>query len=82
MWAEVVTAVAAMLGIVGGMLRYLLKVTASVESTAALNREHAAAFTQHVEQSAKLHEALTDRVALHDTEIAVLRTRLGMEPAP
>lgn len=67
--------VAAVLGVVGGMLRYLIRLAASMERTSTQATAMGEAFRRHVESSDELHRALTDRVSLHGEQLAAILAR-------
>jgi hypothetical protein len=67
--------VAAVLGVVGGMLRYLIRLAASMERTSTQAAAMGEAFGRHVESSDELHRALTDRVSLHGEQLAAILAR-------
>lgn len=75
--AAVATGVAAVLGVVGGTLRYLIRVAASMEKTTTQVTAMGEAFGRHVESSDDLHRALTDRVTNHGEQLAALTVRVG-----
>lgn len=79
MGANEVTAVAAgvatVLAVIGGMLKYLVRLAASMERTSTQAAGMAEAFGRHVESSDELHRALTDRVSLHGEQIAAIQAR-------
>lgn len=79
MGANEITAIAAgvatVLGVVGGMLRYLIRLAASMERTSDRATAMGEAFGRHVESSDELHRALTDRVTLHGEQIAAILAR-------
>ncbi|WP_043479949.1 hypothetical protein [Streptomyces collinus] len=70
--AEIMTvaaSAAAVLGVLGGTLRYLLRLAVTLESTST-------AFTRHVSSSDELHRALTERVTQHGEQLAALTARV------
>lgn len=74
--AAVAGGVCAVLGSIGGVLRYLVRMAATMESTNTKAAETAAAFGRHVTASETFHAALTDRVRVHGEELAALRARV------
>lgn len=81
--AAVATGVAAVLGVVGGTLRYLVRMAASMEKTSTQVTSMGEAFTRHVDSSDELHRALTDKVTLHGEQLAALTVRVqGFGPQP
>jgi len=67
--------VAAVLGVVGGTLRYLVRMAAALERTSLQATTMGSAFERHVTASETFHAALTDRVTLHGEQIAALNAR-------
>lgn len=63
---------AAVLGVVGGTLRYLIRMAASMEKTSTQVAHMGEAFTKHVDSSDELHRALTDRVTQHGEQLAAI----------
>lgn len=78
-WA-VAGAVAAVLSVVGGTLRYLVRMAASMEKTSDRVATMGESFAKHVDSSDALHRALTDRVTVHGEQLAALTVRVtGMD---
>lgn len=69
--AEYLTAVAALLGLSGGVLRYVLRISAMIERVSGTVDGTVTALDKHVQRS----ERLADRVEDHGTRIAVLESR-------
>lgn len=67
---------AAVLSVVGGTLRYLVRMAASMEKTSTQVATMGASFARHVDSSDELHKALTDRVTLHGEQLAALTARV------
>jgi hypothetical protein len=67
--ATVAASAAGVLGVLGGTLRYLVRLAVTLESTST-------AFQRHVSSSDELHRALTDRVTNHGEQLAALTARL------
>lgn len=65
----VAASAAGVLGVLGGTLRYLLRLAVTLESTSD-------AFQRHVSSSDELHRALTDRVTSHGEQLAGLTARV------
>lgn len=79
--AAVAGGVAAILGTVGGVLRYLVRMAASLERTSVQAAVMGDAFTRHVAASETFHAALTERVTGHGEQLAALRAKVeGMTP--
>jgi hypothetical protein len=74
-FTAVAAGVASVLGVVGGMLRYLMRLAASMERTSTQATAMGEAFGRHVESSDELHRALTDRVSLHGEQLAAILAR-------
>lgn len=73
-------AAAAVLSVVGGTLRYLVRMAASMEKTSSQVAHMGEAFAKHVDTSDELHKALTDRVTSHGEQLAALTVRVtGMQ---
>lgn len=68
--------VAAVLGVVGGVLRYLVRMAASLERTSTQATVMGEAFTRHVDASEAFHAALTERVSSHGEQLAALRAKV------
>lgn len=74
--AEYIAAGVGVLGLAGGILRYLLRISTAIESA---SRVAAATFNrleEHVAESQRQHERLADRVDGHTTQLAVLESRM------
>lgn len=67
---------AAVLGMIGGVLRYLVRMASAMERTSLQTANMGEAFQRHVTSSDALHAALTDRVAVHGQQLAVLNARI------
>jgi hypothetical protein len=74
--AEYLGAGAALLGVAGGILRYLLKITTAIESASRVAASTFAALERHAADSERRHEILEGRVGQHDTQLAVLQSRM------
>lgn len=67
--ATIAASAAAVLGVLGGTLRYLVRLAVTLEGTSTT-------FQSHVTSSDELHRALTDRVTAHGEQLAALTARL------
>lgn len=67
-------ATTALLGTVGAVLRYVLRLSVSIERAAEIARETAAALHHHTAASELAHKELTEQTAGHATRLAVLES--------
>jgi hypothetical protein len=74
--AGLAASVAAVLGVVGGTLRYLVQMAAALERTSTQTASMGSAFERHVTASETFHAALTDRVSVHGEQLAALAARV------
>lgn len=74
--ATVAAGVAAVLGVLGGTLRYLVRMASIMAATSQQAASMGEAFQRHVASSDELHRALTDRVTDHGEQLAALRARV------
>jgi hypothetical protein len=68
--------VAAVLSVVGGTLRYLVRMAAALERTSTQAASMTTSFERHVTASETFHAALTDRVTAHGEQLAALTARV------
>lgn len=68
----VCTAAGSVLASIGGVIRCLVRILASVERATELGDKAAKQLAKHIEQSAAVHGALTDQLAQHHGRIAGL----------
>jgi hypothetical protein len=79
-FVAVAGAVAAVLSVVGGTLRYLVRMAQSMEQTSTRVAAMGESFAKHVDSSDELHRALADRVTQHGEQLAALTVRVtGMQ---
>lgn len=79
--AAVLGGVAAVCGVVGGTLRYLVRMAQTMAQTATQTASMGEAFERHVSASETFHAALTDRVTQHGEQLAALSARVeGLRP--
>ncbi len=73
-WPAVV-AVAAVLTLLGGVLKYLIRISVGIERAGSVAHETGKSLARHMEQSERIHEALLTQAAQHGQELAVLAAR-------
>ncbi|MFC8719755.1 hypothetical protein [Kitasatospora sp. NPDC057198] len=73
--AEYCTAGAALLGVVGGLLRYLMRISTTIQDASTVAAGAVKALDRHVAESDRRHEQLRDRVDEHGQALAVLQNR-------
>lgn len=73
-WAETITAVTGLITAAGVALRYVVRIAATIERTAKLSADTAAALHHHVEESDRFHGTLTDRLGEHAARLAVVES--------
>ena len=71
----VCAAAASVLAAIGGMIRYLVRILASIERATDLGQEAAEQLARHIEQSASIHAAMTDRLTSHHGRLSALEAR-------
>lgn len=82
-WSAMLTGVAAVLGTIGGTLRYLVRMAQALERTSVQAATMSQAFGRHIDASETFHAALTERVTEHGEQIAALSARVdGMGRRP
>lgn len=61
----------------GGAIRYLVQILSSIKTITDVAQHLALQLQSHIEASNASHAALADKVASHDTQLAVLHTKVG-----
>lgn len=59
----------------GGVLRYLVRILASVERATELGEQAAEQLARHIEQSSSIHAAMTDRLTSHHGRLSALEAK-------
>lgn len=70
--ATVLTAAVPVLVAIGGVIRYLVRILASVDRATTLAEQAAQMLADHVQQSDSIHSKLTTELADHRTSLALL----------
>lgn len=73
----VTAAAVPLLAAIGGVIRYLLQILTAVQQAIGLAKDAAESIERHIEQSGSVHAAITDRLAAHDTQLAVIHQKVG-----
>lgn len=71
------SSVVAVLAAIGGAVRYLVQILATIKRITDVAESVARQLQSHVEQSDTAHRATADKLADHDTQLAVVHTRIG-----
>ena len=71
----VCTAAVPVLASIGGVIRYLVRILASVERATELGQEAAEQLSKHIEQSGTVHAAMTEQLCTHHGRLAQLEAR-------
>lgn len=65
------------LAAIGGAIRYLVQILSSIKTITDLAQSLATQMQTHIEASNASHAALAEKVAGHDTQLAVLHTKVS-----
>lgn len=75
---QVVTVCAAAVPVlvsIGGVIRCLVRILASVERATELGSEAAGALAKHIEQSGSIHAAMTEQLTSHHGRLSALEAK-------
>lgn len=78
---SVCAALVPVLAALGGAIRYLVRILASIERVTTMAEEVAKSLAAHIESSTAAHTALSDKIASHDRDLAVVNTKLASPAA-
>lgn len=73
----VCTALVPLLGAFAGAIRYLVQILSSIKTITDVAQRLAVQLQSHIEASNASHAALAEKVATHDTQLAVLHTKVS-----
>lgn len=71
----VTTAAVPVLASIGGVIRYLVRILASIERATALGQTAAEQFAKHIEQSESVHANTAARLAEHHGRLSALEAK-------
>lgn len=73
--AAVCSAAVPVLVSIGGVIRYLVRILASVERATELGEQAAETIARHIDQSAAVHGALADQLTSHHGRLSSLEAK-------
>lgn len=72
---EIVVAASAVLGLLGGILRYVVRLAVTVDRAANTGQATVVALREHSAEEARVHERHAQELGEHATRLAVLESK-------